>query len=84
MIFYEAKLNEKYQQSCKGEYNSTVQGQLELKWRLLTLYLEKIKTEPDVEYIKESAKYADYYSDKDKFYAPSAEEETLAWTVIVV
>jgi hypothetical protein len=76
MIFYEAKLDEKYQESCRGRsYNSTIQGQLELKWRLLTLYLQKIQTDPKVECVEESAEYATFYSENDRFYHPSAEDE---------
>jgi hypothetical protein len=77
MVFYEAKLNETYLQSCSGQsYNSTIQGQLELKWRLLNLYKSgEIKTDGDHRCIVESAEYASHYAEFDKFYTPSAEEE---------
>lgn len=77
MIFYEAKLNETYQRSCKGQsYNSTIQGQLELKWRLVTLYHQgSIETHKGTEFIEEKEEFSTFYSDKDKFYAPSADEE---------
>jgi hypothetical protein len=77
MIFYEAKINETYQQSCKGvSYNSTIQGQLELKWRVVTLYHQgSVQTYKGTKYIEETDEFRAFYSDKDKFYDPSAEEE---------
>lgn len=77
LLFYEAKLNETYEQSCKGSsYNSTIQGQLELKWRLLSLFKsDSIKTYNGVEYVEETDQYAAYYENNDRFYAPVEEEE---------
>jgi hypothetical protein len=77
VIFYEAKINETYQQSCKGQsYNSTILGQLELTWRLVRLFHQgSSETYKGTKYIEETDEFKSTYSDKDKFYDPSAEEE---------
>jgi hypothetical protein len=40
LIMVEVKLNQTWKQSCRATatYNSTIRGQLELKWRLMNLY----------------------------------------------
>jgi hypothetical protein len=69
-ISYEAKINETYQQSCKGQsYNSTIQGQLELNGRLITLYAQgSVQTYKGTKYIEEIDEFKAFYSDKDRFY----------------
>jgi len=80
LILYEAKINETYQRSCKARsYNSTIRGQLELRWRLVTLYQQgNVQTRKGVKYILEIDEFKATYSDKDPFYDPSAEPEDLA------
>ncbi len=77
LVFYEAKLNEKYLKSCEGKaYNSTIQGQLELKWRLLALVQQgAFQTIKNKKYVVESQAFASEYP-KDKFYSPSAKKKS--------
>lgn len=80
MLFIETKLNESYHTSCRthqGEkYNSSIQGQLELRWRLNNLFAQKSEL-PDVDnnypfnaenYVVETRSLMQVYAAKDKFY----------------
>lgn len=68
-VFYEAKLNESYCESCKGAaYNSSIQGQLELKWRMVSSFATQVDAQSDG--VQESEELARFYSDKDRFYWP--------------
>jgi hypothetical protein len=80
MIFYEAKFNETYRRSCKGHsYNSTIQGQLELKWRVVTLFKQgSVQRSKRVDCIEETDEFSRYYSEKDEFYVQNAEDEDLS------
>lgn len=71
LCFYEAKFNDTYQQSCNGKaYNSTIQGQLELKWRLLNLFHQgSFHTDKDKKYVVETPAFAAFYASDDPFYS---------------
>jgi hypothetical protein len=73
LFFYEAKLNETYRQSCRHKsYNSTIQGQLELKWRLLNLFHQgSFQTEKGKRYVVETQAFATFYASQDTFYSPN-------------
>lgn len=70
MMLIEGKFNETYSESCKKEkYNSTIQGQLELRWRAVSLYKNgSIKEVNGVPYLIEAEEYRGFYKDKDVFY----------------
>lgn len=73
MIFIESKFNESYEESCKNtNYNSTIKGQLELRWRGISLYKEqKEKAVVNIRgicYLIETPKYRKYYFKNDLFY----------------
>ena len=70
MIFIEAKFNETYLESCKKKkYNSTIKGQLELRWRAVSLYKNKsIKKDKKGTYLIETDAYRTTYAAKDTFY----------------
>lgn len=71
-FLYEAKLNETYCKSCQGKsYNSTIQGQLELKWRLLALFHQgAFQTHKGKKYVVETPAFVQEYAKDDRFYAP--------------
>lgn len=73
LFFYEAKFNETYRGSCKGKsYNSTIQGQLELKWRLLALFHQgAFQTHNGTKYVVETPAFAAEYAKDDRFYTPN-------------
>lgn len=77
LFFYEAKLNETYRKSCNGKsYNSTIQGQLELKWRLLRLFQQgSFQTDKGKKYVVETPAFANYYASDDPFYSPTPKKE---------
>lgn len=63
MIFIEIKANETYEQSFKNEsYNSTLKGQLELKWRLVSSYFS------DREFILDRSVYLHEDKELKEFY----------------
>lgn len=75
MIFVEGKFNETYQKSCEGKsYNSTIKGQLELRWRAVSLFkMDKVKGiitpgKNGVEYLRETEEYREFYKGNDIFY----------------
>ncbi|WP_291167816.1 hypothetical protein [Gimesia sp.] len=72
MLFLEVKLNETYEKSCRGKsYNSTLQGQLELKWRFALLYINRsFTTHNNVKYLQETPVFRNFYKDVggDPFY----------------
>jgi hypothetical protein len=73
LILIEVKLNESYEQSCNpaASYNSTIRGQLELKWRLMRLFTSN-NIEEDrygVRSIVENSTMIDCYKDRDRKYA---------------
>lgn len=71
MIFIEAKANDKYAESCSPgkEYNSTIQGQLELKWRMCSALHSGGVQEHDGElFIMETPSLKATYAAGDRFY----------------
>lgn len=69
LIFIEGKFNETYLKSCKNNYNSSIQGQLELRWRAVSLYKNgSIKEENGIRRLIETKEYKDFYKGKDEFY----------------
>ena len=71
MLFFEGKFNEKYETSCGGnrKYNSTIQGQLELRWRAVSLYKKYQIQSVEGEYLKEIEEYRKFYGKIDPFYS---------------
>ncbi len=79
MLFIETKFNETYRQSCqKRRYNSTIQGQLELRWRLTHLHFTKShKIYNKQNYLVETHAFKNAYRKKDVFYAhPTRKDES--------
>lgn len=80
MLLIEVKLNETYAQSCKittkNDYNSTIKGQLELKWRLSHLHAT---TQRHVHkkngYIRETPELKKIYGKQDRFYGEKKRED---------
>jgi len=77
MLFIECKANETYLKSCKKkEYNSTIKGQLELRWRLTHLhhkdshYLDLRKQK----FIRETKELRKIYAGDD-FYKGKGDDE---------
>lgn len=72
LIMVEVKLNQSYEESCRpsARYNSTIQGQLELKWRLMTLFRAGPPTEIlGVNYIVETDELIRRYMARDGKYS---------------
>jgi hypothetical protein len=72
LIMIEVKLNQTWQQSCRAtaSYNSTIRGQLELKWRLMTLYKSGRFTDIlGVRYIVENDGLIEGFREYDSKYA---------------
>ena len=80
MLLIEVKLNETYAQSCKvtkdNGYNSTIKGQLELRWRFshLTATTPRHSHEGN-EYFRESPEQKGVYADRDIFYAAAKRQD---------
>ncbi len=70
LLFIEVKLSETYEEGCsKKKYNSTIQGQLELKWRLTKLHGSKShQLHNGKTYIIETSEFKGIYQDRDDFY----------------
>ena len=77
MIFLEGKIGESFGQSCrKASYNSTIQGQLELRWRVVSLFKAgSIRQHEGAEYVCETEGYRDKYKGKDPFYDPTERDD---------
>lgn len=76
MLFIETKLNESYVESCnitdEKKYNSTIQGQLELRWRLTHLYFnEPIQDN----YVMETESLKKFYYKRDTFYHADSRQD---------
>ncbi len=81
MLLIEVKLNEDYARSCRvtedNAYNSTIKGQLELKWRLTQSLSETYHRHEGHDYIRETAALKAVYGEKDRFYkADSRQDES--------
>lgn len=70
MILIEVKADESYAESCKKKkYNSTIKGQLELRWRMINLLFEEKTREKDGKhYIYETHDLKKKYQVHDQFY----------------
>jgi hypothetical protein len=72
MLLIEVKLSETYAQSCRitkeNKYNSTIKGQLELKWRLTESLGEKYHQHEGHSYIRETPAMKAVYGTQDRFY----------------
>ena len=82
MLLIEVKLNETYAKSCRitknSAYNSTIKGQLELKWRLIQSLNESYHRHDGNDYIRETAALKAVYGEKDCFYkADSRQDESI-------
>ncbi len=77
MVFIEVNLNETYQKSCRGkDYNSTIRGQLELKWRMTELHRSKShRVHKSINYIIESPAFKAIYQDRDDFYRAAERQD---------
>jgi hypothetical protein len=87
MIFIESKINETYVKSCqnKNRYNSTIRGQLELRWRVISLYKlhfeEAIQLHRGIQYLREIESYRTFYQNQnqaqgnDTFYQSSKRQD---------
>jgi len=72
LIMIEVKLNQTWKQSCGPvtSYNSTIRGQLELKWRLMSLYKSRNFTDVlGVRYVFENDKLIESFKERDGKYA---------------
>lgn len=71
LMFIEVKFNETYQRSNNkpiDKYNSTLKGQLELKWRMMSSYFLGLIHEENCDYIVESdAQIASYGASDTKY-----------------
>lgn len=70
-ILIEVKLNQTYQQACgpNASYNSTIRGQLELKWRLMKSYTTgQVQPFLGVSYVFESDPFITFYRQNDPYY----------------
>lgn len=80
ILFIEVKLNETYAQSCQitnnKQYNSTIKGQLELKWRLMESLREQYHQHEGHSYIRETPAMKAIYGANDHFYNDSRADET--------
>jgi hypothetical protein len=67
MVFLETKLNESYEASCRrSDYNSTIRGQLELRWRLTELHRSGgHRIHGGTTYIQETANFRAIYQEGD-------------------
>jgi hypothetical protein len=72
LILIEVKLNQTWKQSCRptASYNSTIRGQLELKWRLMSLYKSCDPTVIfGIRYVVENDMLIERYMERDDKYA---------------
>jgi hypothetical protein len=81
MFFIEVKLNESYAKSCRRRsYNSTIRGQLELKWRMTQLHKPEFhQFYKGKRYIKESPAFKTDYEERDDFYRASERQDEKKW-----
>ncbi len=77
IILIEVKADESYAESCKKKkYNSTIKGQLELRWRMINLlFKEKTREKDGKHYIYETPDLKKTYQDHDRFYKNKPDED---------
>lgn len=77
MIFIEVKLHESYAESCRGKkYNSTIKGQLELRYRMAGLFRQQVCAQsafPAV--LQETADWKGHYREYDVFYGSEKRQD---------
>ena len=81
MIFLETKLNESFVISCSGaSYNSTIRGQLELRWRMTELHRTKShQVYKGTTYIQEHSRFKAIYKEMDTAFYGSESRQDEAW-----
>jgi len=101
MILIEVKANETYEKSCnkgnKGGYNSTIKGQLELRWRMKELLLNDCFCNENAEhyenekkkYLREIKQLSELYNKPpcDEFYTKEkkdAEKPKARWRRLII
>lgn len=81
MVFLETKLNESFITSCGGaSYNSTIRGQLELRWRMTELHRSKShQVYKGTTYIQENAGFKAIYKELDSAFYGHENRQDEAW-----
>jgi hypothetical protein len=81
MLFVETKLNESYEKSCGGaSYNSTIRGQLELRWRMTHLHRTKCHRNYDgTLYIQETLAFKELYKGADNAFYGHENRQDETW-----
>ena len=81
MLFVETKLNETYVTSCCGDsYNSTIQGQLELRWRMTQLHRTNChQVYKSTTYIQETPEFKAIYKARDTAFYGHDNRQDEAW-----
>jgi len=81
MLFLETKLNESYVTSCGGtSYNSTIRGQLELRWRMAKLHRNGChQVYKGTTYIQETAEFKAIYKAADSAFYGHEDRQDEAW-----
>lgn len=81
MVFLETKLNESYVTSCGGaSYNSTIRGQLELRWRMTELHRSKChQVYKGTTYIQEIAGFKAVYRIEDSAFYGHDDRQEETW-----
>lgn len=81
MLFVETKLNESYAGSCGGaSYNSTIRGQLELRWRMAHLHRTKChQVYQGTPYIQETSEFKEVYKGADTAFYGHENRQDEAW-----
>jgi hypothetical protein len=81
MLFLETKLNESYTASCqKPSYNSSIRGQLELRWRMTELHRSKChQVYGNTRYIQETADFKKVYMEADSAFYGHEDRQDESW-----
>lgn len=82
MIFLEVKANESYVASCNRtySYNSTIRGQLELRWRMTELHRSNChQTYNGDTYLQETMEFKNVYQDRDKAFYGHMDRDDPSW-----
>jgi hypothetical protein len=77
LVFLDVDIGETYRRSCRGtSYEFTLQGRLELRWRLLSLFKGgHIKEHDGIPYVQETEPVRRFYAAADPFYHPRADAD---------
>jgi len=81
MVFLETKLNESYAASCRrSSYNSTIRGQLELRWRMTELHRsERYRDYGGTRYIQETPEFKAIYQLEDSAFYGHEDRQDDTW-----